>query len=64
MASNYENEHIFLLECIWEDSTKLLEKYKFQGTKKGKAKVCIGGTLGMEFFSREHSLNSTKMVPG
>ena len=52
MASNYEKEHIFVLECTWDNSTKLLEKYKFQGRKNSqKAEVCIdSGTLGMEFF--------------
>ncbi len=38
MASNYDNK------------TKMLEKYKFQGTA-GKAEVHISsGALGMEFF--------------
>jgi hypothetical protein len=52
MASNYEKEPIFLLERTWDDSTKLPEKYKFQGRKnKQKAEVCIdSGTLGIEFF--------------
>jgi hypothetical protein len=52
MASNYEKEPIFMLERTWDDSTKLPEKYKFQGRNdKHKAEVCIdSGTLGMEFF--------------
>ena len=54
MASNYEKEPIFVLECTWDDSTKLPEKYKFQGSganKSMKAEVCIdSGTLEMEFF--------------
>ena len=52
MASNYEKEPIFVLERTWDDSTKLPEKYKFQGRKNGqKAEICIdSGTLGMEFF--------------
>ena len=34
----------------WDDSTKLPEKYKFQG-RNAKAEVCIdSGTLGMELF--------------
>ena len=50
MASNFEKEPIFLLECKWNDTTKLPEKYKFQG-RTAKAEVCIdSGTLGMEFF--------------
>ena len=50
MASNFEKEPIFLLERKWDDSTKLPEKYKFQG-RIAKAEVCIDiGTLGMEFF--------------
>jgi hypothetical protein len=51
MASNYEKELIFVLERTWDDSTKLPEKYKFQGRKNGqKAEICIDpGTLGMEF---------------
>jgi hypothetical protein len=50
MASNFEKEPIFLLERRWDDSTKLPEKYKFQG-RNAKAEVCINsGTLGMEFF--------------
>jgi len=41
-----------VLERTWDDSTKLPEKYKFQGRKNGqKAEICIdSGTLGMEFF--------------
>ncbi len=41
-----------MLERTWGDSTKLPEKYKFQGRKDSKkAEVCIdSGTLGMEFF--------------
>ena len=43
-----------MLERTWDDSTKLPEKYKFQGSganKSMKAEVCIdSGTLGMEFF--------------
>jgi len=54
MASNYEKEPIFMLEHTWDDSTKLPEKYKFQGSganKSMKAEICIdSGTLGMEFF--------------
>ena len=54
MASNYEREPIFVLERTWDDSTKLPEKYKFQGSganRSLKAEVCIdSGTLGMEFF--------------
>ena len=52
MASNYEKEPIFVLECTWDDSAKLPEKYKFQGRKNGqKAEFCIdSGTLGIEFF--------------
>jgi len=54
MASNYEKEPIFVLERTWDDSTKLPEKYKFQGSganKSMKAEICIdSGTLGMEFF--------------
>ena len=52
MASNYEKEPVFMLERTWDDSTKLPEKYKFQGRKDSKkAEVCIdSGTLGMEFF--------------
>jgi hypothetical protein len=52
MASNYENEPIFLLERTWDDNTKLPEMYKFQGTNtRNKAEVHIdSGTLGMEFF--------------
>jgi hypothetical protein len=39
-----------LLERKWDDTTKLPEKYKFQG-RNAKAEVCINsGTLGMEFF--------------
>jgi hypothetical protein len=52
MASNYEKEPIFLLEERTKDnSTKLPEKYKFQGTNtRNKAEVHINsGTLGMEF---------------
>jgi hypothetical protein len=50
MASNFEKEPIFLLERKWDDTTKLPEKYKFQG-RNAKAEVCINsGTLGMEFF--------------
>ena len=52
MVSNYKKEPIFLLERTWDDSTKLPEKYKFQGTNtRNKAEVHIdSGTLGMEFF--------------
>jgi hypothetical protein len=52
MASNYKVEPIHLLERTWDDSTKLPEKYKFQGTNIwNKAKVHIdSGMLGMEFF--------------
>ncbi len=50
MASNFKKEPIFLLERKWDDTTKLPEKYKFQG-RNAKAEVCIdSGTLGMEFF--------------
>jgi hypothetical protein len=50
MASNYEKEPIFLLERRWDNTTKLPEKYKFQG-RNAKAEVCINsGTLGMECF--------------
>ena len=50
MASNFEKDPIFLLERRWDDSTKLPEKYKFQG-RIAKAEVCIdSGTLSMEFF--------------
>ena len=50
MASNYKKEPIFLLKSRWDDTTKLPEKYKFQG-RNTKAEVCINsGTLGMEFF--------------
>jgi hypothetical protein len=50
MASNFEREPIFLLERKWDDTTKLPEKYKFQG-RNAKAEVCIdSGTLGIEFF--------------
>ena len=50
MASNFEREPIFLLERKWDVTTKLPEKYKFQG-RISKAEVCIdSGTLGIEFF--------------
>ena len=50
MASNYKKEPIFLLKRRWDNTTKLPEKYKFQG-RKAKAEVCIhSGTLRMEFF--------------
>jgi hypothetical protein len=53
MASNFEKEPIFFLERRWDDSTKLPEKYKFQG-RNAKAEVCIdSGTLGMEFFLKK-----------
>jgi hypothetical protein len=41
-----------VLERTWDDSTKLPEKYTFQGRKNGqKAEICIDScTLGMEFF--------------
>ena len=53
MASNYEKEPIFLLKRRWDDTTKLPEKYKFQG-RNAKAEVCIdSGTLGMEFFLKK-----------
>ena len=53
MASNFEKESIFLLECKWDDTTKLPEKYKFQG-RNAKAEVCIdSGTLGIEFFLKK-----------
>ncbi len=39
-----------MLEHKWDDTSKLPEKYKFQG-RNAKAEVCIdSGTLGMEFF--------------
>ncbi len=39
-----------MLERKWDDTTKLPEKYKFQG-RNAKAEVCIdSGTLGIEFF--------------
>ncbi len=39
-----------MLERKWNDTTKLPEKYKFQG-RNAKAEVCIdSGTLSMEFF--------------
>jgi hypothetical protein len=52
MASNYEKEPIFLIERTWDDNTKLLEKYMFQGTNTwNKAEDHIdSGTLGIEFF--------------
>jgi hypothetical protein len=52
MTSNYEKEPISLLERTWDESTKLLEKYIFQGTNTwNKAEVFIdSGTLGIEFF--------------
>jgi hypothetical protein len=53
MASNYEKEPISLLECRWDDTMKLPEKYKFQG-RNAKAEVCIDSvTLGMEFFLKK-----------
>jgi hypothetical protein len=60
MASNFEKELIFLLKRRWDDSTKLPEKYKFQG-RNAKAEVCINsGTLGMV---RKPSPSSIKRVP-
>jgi hypothetical protein len=52
MTRNYEKEPIFLLERTWDDSTKLPENYKFEGTNtQNKAEVHIySGTLIMEFF--------------
>jgi hypothetical protein len=56
MASNYEKEPIFLLERRWDDTTKLPEKYKFQG-RNAKAEVCINGsTLEIEFFLKKTPL--------
>jgi hypothetical protein len=52
MASYHEKEPILLLERTWDDSTKLPEKYKFQGTdtwNKTEGRI-DSGTLGMEFF--------------
>ena len=51
MASNYKKPPIFLLECTWDDLTKLPEKHKFQGGGSIKPEVHIdSGTFGMEFF--------------
>jgi hypothetical protein len=53
MASNYEKVPIFLLKRRWDNTTKLPEKYKFQG-RNAKAEVCIdSSTLGMEFFLKQ-----------
>ena len=53
MASNFEKEPIFLLEHRWDNTTKLREKYKFQG-RNAKAEVCIDcDTLGMKFFLKK-----------
>ena len=50
MASIYEKEPIFSHERLWDDTTKLPEKYKFSG-RAGKAEVHMdSGSLGMEFF--------------
>ncbi len=52
MASNYNKEPLFLLERIWDDSTKLPKKYKFDGTVTwNKAEVHIdSGMLEIKFF--------------
>ncbi len=53
MASNYKKKPIFVLECTWDDKTKMPENYKFQGTA-GKAEVHISSrALGMEFFLKK-----------
>jgi hypothetical protein len=50
MASIFEKEPIFSHERLWDDTTKLPEKYKFSG-RAGKAEVHMdSGSLGMEFF--------------
>ena len=50
MASIYEKEPIFSHERLWDDTTKLPEKYKFSD-RAGKAEVHLdSGSLGMEFF--------------
>jgi hypothetical protein len=52
MARTHKKEPIFLLKRTWDDSTKLPEKYKFQGTNnQNKAEVHTdSGMLGMEFL--------------
>ena len=51
MASNYEKPPIFVLECTWDDLTKLPAKHKIQGCGSIKPEVHIdSGTFGMEFF--------------
>jgi hypothetical protein len=50
MASIFEKEPIFSHKRLWDDTTKLPEKYKFSG-RAGKAEVHMdSGSLGMEFF--------------
>jgi hypothetical protein len=50
MASIFERELIFSQERLWDDTTKLQEKFKFSG-RAGKAEVHVdSGSLGMEFF--------------
>jgi hypothetical protein len=50
MACIFEKEPIFSHERLWDDTTKLPEKYKFSG-RAGKAEVHMdSGSLGMEFF--------------
>ena len=55
MTGNYEKEPTFVLECTWDDKTKMPKKYKLQGTA-GKVEVHISsGALGMEFFLKKNS---------
>jgi hypothetical protein len=53
MASIFEREPIFSHEKLWEDTTKLPEKYKFSG-RAGRAEVHMdSGSLGMESFFKK-----------
>jgi hypothetical protein len=49
MASNYQKEPVFLLECRWDDTTKLPEKYKFQGEMLKQRSALIVVLSGWNF---------------
>ena len=50
MASIFETETIFRHERLWDDTTKLPEKYKFSGRARKTEVHVDSGSLGMEFF--------------
>ncbi len=65
MVSNNKKEPIFLLERIWDDKTKLPEKYKVQGANtQNRAEFHIdSGMLGINFFLKRTRTENTRQEP-